>query len=56
MPKEVIAVIPKIEQVLDKFKAKPHCGKLFVMSADKMYDLYGQDAVRFEQFMNKVDK
>ena len=49
--KEILKVLPLIEQTLEPFQAKPHPGKLFLMSGDKYRSLFGSDLDTLREIM-----
>ena len=40
---QILKVLPKIEETLQKFNVKPHLGKLFKLSGERFETLYGKD-------------
>jgi len=52
---EVLEVLPYVEEVLSKFNAKPHFGKVFLMSGNILRKLFGRDYDRVKQVMQEND-
>ena len=52
MTKEVMAVLPEIEEALKPFGVRPHWGKIFTLSADYLRSQY----VNYEAFLNLKGK
>ncbi len=51
---EVQQVLPKIEEVLSPFQARPHWGKLFTLAPKKVQSLY-EKLPDFQQLLKKYD-
>ncbi|RCW63915.1 FAD-binding protein [Saliterribacillus persicus] len=51
---EVQQVLPKIEEVLAPFQARPHWGKLFTLAPEKVQSLY-EKLPDFKQLLKKYD-
>ena len=47
--------MPLIEQVMNKFNAKPHLGKLFILSGKRLHNYYGEDLLRLKALAKKHD-
>lgn len=54
-PEEVLVMLPVIENILVKYNAKPHLGKMFVMSGQRFEELYGEDLDMLRCLMVKHD-
>ena len=52
---EVLKVIPEIEGVLDKYKIKPHVGKIFVLSGPKFEELFGNELLSIRSLIQQHD-
>jgi xylitol oxidase len=52
---EIMAVLPLIEQVLSQFNAKPHYGKLFIMSGRKLHSVLGDDFQKVDKLIRNCD-
>ena len=52
---EIVVACTKMEKVMAAFNAKPHVGKLFVMSGPAFQNLYGDDLVSLRKLVNKHD-
>ncbi len=55
MFKEIVEILPILEDSLDKFNAKPHFGKLFEMSGNKFEKLFGDDLVELRTLISLKD-
>lgn len=56
MPDAVMAILPKIEAVLQPFCTRPHWGKLFTMDRDALLRAHGENAVQsFKDTRLKAD-
>merc|ERR1712048_1433406 len=55
-PSEIMSmVLPKIEQVLQPFSARPHWGKLFAMPRERLEHLYGGALAEFRALVKNYD-
>ncbi|KAM3142137.1 hypothetical protein pb186bvf_005791 [Paramecium bursaria] len=52
---EVLQILPQLEAILNKYRVKPHFGKLFLMNKEKLQDLFGQDFVRLGELIKEKD-
>jgi xylitol oxidase len=52
---EIVAVLPTIEKLLEKFTIRPHVGKIFSLSGPKMDDLYSYDLQNLRRLMKLHD-
>lgn len=52
---EILNVLPSIEKVLAQFNAKPHYGKLFILSAARLQELLGDDLTKVKELIKKHD-
>merc|ERR1712039_1090850 len=48
-------VLPVLEKALEPFQARPHWGKLFAMSREKLEQLYGGALSEFRSVMHRYD-
>lgn len=51
----LLKALPHMERVLHKFNAKPHLGKLFVLSGRRFEELYGDDLLTLRALLKKLD-
>lgn len=52
---EIVKVLPLIEKVINKFNAKPHIGKLFILSGKRLHSYYGEDLLRVKTLAMRHD-
>ncbi len=51
----VMGILPKIEEQLAAFEARPHWGKLFAMTGAELARLYGPRLTRFRELIDDFD-